>query len=183
MPQAVGCQVRQLFALFAELGEQPGYVGRIESPAVLQLQQLLQVRDLTDPERRRRGSEAPHGTRTCWSSSCSCAACRGAQAAAARAQRQVRANKRLPVEVREQFLAAIHAGRPFRQVLGDLGLTSNQVWGLARTDSEWSAALEAALKASRRDDLRHGTNAAYVQGCMCKACRDYQQLRLGRVRR
>jgi hypothetical protein len=61
-------------------------------------------------------------------------------------------------------MAAIYAGQPFRQVLRDLGLTSNQVWGLTKTDPEWSAALEAALTAARRDDLEHGTNAAYVAG-------------------
>jgi hypothetical protein len=45
--------------------------------------------------------------------------------------------------------------------------TSNQVFGLARADEEWSTALEAALTASRRSDLQHGTNAAYVHGCRC----------------
>ena len=50
-------------------------------------------------------------------------------------------------------------------MLGDLGLTSNQIWGLGKTDKEWLAALDAAA-ATRRDDLRHGTNAAYVAGCV-----------------
>ena len=36
--------------------------------------------------------------------------------------------------------------------------------GLTKTDHEWSERLEAALTATRRDDLHHGTNAAYVQG-------------------
>ena len=35
----------------------------------------------------------------------------------------------------------LYAGQPFRQVLRDLRLTSNQVWGLTKTDREWSAAL------------------------------------------
>jgi hypothetical protein len=48
-------------------------------------------------------------------------------------------------------------------VLGELGLTSNQVWGLTKTDVEWAMALEATLMATRRDDLQHGTNAAYVR--------------------
>ena len=61
-----------------------------------------------------------------------------------------------------------------------LGLTSNQVWGLTKTDPEWSAALEAALTAARRGDLEHGTNAAYVRGCVCKECREHQRLRMGR---
>jgi len=28
-------------------------------------------------------------------------------------------------------------------------------------------------------DLRHGTNAAYVAGCVCKDCREHQQQRMG----
>jgi len=57
--------------------------------------------------------------------------------------------------------AAAHSAacKPFRVVLGELDVTPNQVWGLAKTDEEWSAALEAALTATRRDDLQHGTNA------------------------
>jgi hypothetical protein len=43
----------------------------------------------------------------------------------------------------------------------DLGLTSNQVWGLTKTDEEWAEALEAALSATRGEDLEHGTNTAY----------------------
>jgi hypothetical protein len=62
---------------------------------------------------------------------------------------------------------AIYAGQPFRTVSRDLGLTPNQVWGLTKTDQKWSENLEAALTATRRDDLEHGTNAAYVAGCVC----------------
>jgi len=53
-------------------------------------------------------------------------------------------------------------------VLRKLELTPNQVWGLTRADEEWSAELETALTAGRRCDLEHGTNAAYVAGCVCK---------------
>jgi hypothetical protein len=67
-------------------------------------------------------------------------------------------------------------------VLRDLGLTPNQVWGLAKTDDKWSAALEAALMASRRDDLQHGTNAAYVRGCVCSDCREHQRQRMANNR-
>jgi hypothetical protein len=86
------------------------------------------------------------------------------QSDAARERGRAESQRRLPVEVRKQLLDAIYTGRPFRQVLRDLGLTSNQVWGLTKIDDEWSTALDGALMASRRDDLRHGTNAAYVQG-------------------
>jgi hypothetical protein len=47
------------------------------------------------------------------------------------------------------------------------------VWGLTKTDETWSTALETALTAARRDDLQHGTNAAYVHGCACKDCREH----------
>lgn len=62
-------------------------------------------------------------------------------------------------------------------MLRELGLTSNQVWGLTKTDDEWSAALEDALMATRR--LEHGTNAAYVHGCVCSECREHQRIRMG----
>jgi hypothetical protein len=84
------------------------------------------------------------------------------------------------VEVREQLLSAIYAGQIFRLALRDLGLTSNQVWGLTKTDEEWSTALETALMASRRDVLKHGSNAAYVAGCVCRECREHQRIRMAR---
>jgi hypothetical protein len=146
------------------------------------IQQLHEVRDLTDPEHRRRGSRAAHGTMARWNAGCSCTDCRRMQSDAARERGRARSQSRLPGEVREQFLAAIRLGQPFRQVLGDLGLTSNQVWGLTKTDAEWSVALDAALTATRRDDLQHGTNAAYVQGCVCSDCRAHQQQRMARNR-
>jgi hypothetical protein len=87
-----------------------------------------------------------------------------------------------PEDVRQRFLDAIYASQPFRTVLRDLGLTSNQVWGLASTDHEWSEQLEAALTATRRDDLPHGTNAAYVAGYVCRECRTHQRIRMARNR-
>jgi hypothetical protein len=84
--------------------------------------------------------------------------------------------------VRQQLLDAIYAGQPFRAVLREFGLTSNRVLGLTRTDQEWSGKLDAALTAARREDLQHGTNAAYLHGCVCKDCRAHQQVRMGRNR-
>jgi hypothetical protein len=63
-------------------------------------------------------------------------------------------------------MRASHSGPALR----DLDLTSNQVFGLAMTDEEWSAKLESAITASRRDDLQHGTNSAYIHSCVCKDC-------------
>jgi hypothetical protein len=39
-----------------------------------------------------------------------------------------------------------------------------------------------ALTASRRDDLQHGTNAAYVHGCVCNECREHQRIRMAKNR-
>jgi hypothetical protein len=124
----------------------------------------------------------PHGTSAGWHTGCRCTHCRRAHSDTQRAFGRSRVQKRLPVELRQRLLDAIYAGERFRTTLRDLGLTPNQVWGLARTDSEWSTALEAALMASRRDDLQHGTTAAYVRGCVCIECRTYQSVRMGRKR-
>jgi hypothetical protein len=145
-------------------------------------QQLHQVRDETDPQGRRRGPQVAHGTLTRWLEGCDCDPCRLAMNAATKARGRARAQKRLPVEMRQQLLDAMHSGQPFRAVLRDLGLTSNRVWGLTRTDQDWSEKLEAALAAMRRNDLQHGTNAAYVQGCVCRDCREHQRIRMARNR-
>jgi hypothetical protein len=146
------------------------------------VEQLQKVRDLTGPEGRRRGNRAPHGTITRWNAGCSCAECRRFQSDNARARGRRKAQKRLPRDVRQQLLAAIYAGKPFRTALRDLDLTPNQVWGLTKTDEKWSRLLEEALTATRRNDLKHGSNAAYVQGCVCKDCRDHQRRRMAKNR-
>ena len=87
------------------------------------------------------------------------------------------------MEKRQQLLDAIYAGQPFRAVLRDLGLTPNQVWGLTKTDQEWSEKLDTALTVAGRDDLEHGTNAAYVHGCVCSDCREHQRRRMTKSRK
>jgi hypothetical protein len=61
-----------------------------------------------------------------------------AQNDATRARFRRKAQALFPDEVRQQLLDAIYDRKPFRQALRDLGLTSNQVWGLTKTDEEWS---------------------------------------------
>jgi hypothetical protein len=146
-------------------------------------QQLHEDRDETDPQGRRRGPNVPHATLTRWLEGCDCDPCRLAMNAATKARGRARAQKRLPVEMRQQLLDAMYSGQPFRAVLRDLGLTSNQVWGLTRTDDDWSAALEATLTATRRGDLEHGTSAAYAHGCVCSECREHQRRRMTKNRK
>jgi hypothetical protein len=106
-------------------------VGLIAEPPWT-VEQLQKVRDVTDPESRRRGNRAAHGTITRWNAGCSCVECRRFQSDTARVRKRRRAYERLPAKVRQQLLEAIYAGRQFRTVLNDLGLTSNQVGGLQR---------------------------------------------------
>jgi hypothetical protein len=101
-------------------------------------------------------------------SGCRCSARREAHADAQRSGRRAGAQARLHAKIRQRLLEGIYAGTPFRTEVRELGLTSQQVWGLTKTDQEWSTALDAALTAVRRDDLEHGTNAAYVNGCVHK---------------
>jgi hypothetical protein len=135
-------------------------------------QQLQQVRDKTDPQGRRRGPDVPHGTLTRWLEGCATEtdAVKPRTTRLGHADEPGRRSGYLP-RCGKRLLDAMYSGQPFRAVLRDLGLTSNQVWGLTRTDDDWSAALEATLTATRRDDLQHGTSAAYAHGCVCSECR------------
>jgi hypothetical protein len=124
-----------------------------------------------------------HDTNAGWYAGCRCDPCRQARNGVERARGRAKAQQRLPAELRQKLLDGIYAGQPFRQVLRDLALTPSQVWDLAKIDDQWASQLEAALMATRCDDLKHGTTAAYVRGCVCSECREYQRLRMARNRR
>ena len=70
---------------------------------------------------------------------------------------------RLPAKVRQQLLHGIYAGTPFRTVVRELGLTSQQGWG---TDQDRPRVVDRA-NGSPPCELEHGTNAAYANGCVC----------------
>ena len=76
--------------------------------------------------------------------------------------------------------ADIGAGLPRTVLVGLPDSALYQARDLTRTDPEWREQLDATLMATRRDDLEHGTNAAYVQGCACNECRNHQRIRMAR---
>jgi hypothetical protein len=127
-------------------------------------------------------TKAQHGTSAGWHSGCRFTLCRRAHSDTQRAFGRARAQKRLPAELRQQLLDRIYAAEPFRAVLRNLTLTPNQVCGLTKTDKEWAAALEEALTANRRGDLKRGTTAADVAGCVCGDCREHQRQRMAKDR-
>jgi hypothetical protein len=65
------------------------FLGLIPGPPWT-LQQLHNVRDMTDPQGRRRGPQVAHGTMTRWNEGCSFTRCRQAQNDAARARGRAR---------------------------------------------------------------------------------------------
>jgi hypothetical protein len=116
------------------------------------VQQLRQVNDAAEP---RPWPQAPHGTRARWSHGCGCPQW---PASAKRHWTGIRASEGTGPAPGGGAAAA--PGRrlrrqPFRTILRDLGLTPNQVWGLTKTDEQWTSALETALTAARRDDGDH----------------------------
>jgi hypothetical protein len=139
--------------------------------------------DATDRDGRRRGPGAAHGTESRWLEGCGCELCRLAENAAVKVRWGRRAQARFPVQVRQQLLDGYIRWPAIQGCVRDLELTPNQVWGLAQTDQEWAVALEGALTATRRADLKHGTNTAYVAGYVCRECREHQRQRIaGRER-
>ena len=119
-------------------------------------------------------TEAANGTSARWHAGCHCTLCRGSQQHSASLGTGPSAEA--ATSRGQQLLDAAYAGQPFRTVLRDLQLTPNQVWGLTKTDEERSTQLEAALTTTRRGDLAHGTNAAYVAGCVCSECPSHKYL-------
>jgi hypothetical protein len=153
--------------------------GRIGDPPWT-VEQLENVRDR--PSSRARGANAAHGTVVRYAEGCSCDRCRTAESDWARDRERAKADTRLPESTRQQLLDQLLAGQSFPAVLGDLGITANLVWGRARRDPEWAADLDAVLLATRREELKHGTHAAYVRGCVCPDCRAHQVRRTAKAR-
>ena len=76
-----------------------------------------------------------------------------------RVRGRAKAQAQLPAEVRQQLLAAIHARTPFRAAVRHLGLTSQQVWGLTKTDETWSTSLCGAHPPAA--EASHGHSPAF----------------------
>jgi hypothetical protein len=124
--------------------------------------------------------EAVHGTSARWHAGCHCPVPAGTQRHQASLENKPQHGSGSPSRSWQQLLDGVYGRRPFRTVIRDLELTPNQLWGLTKTDQEWSEKLEAALTATRQDNLEHGTNAAYVAASVCSECRENQRVRMGR---
>jgi hypothetical protein len=66
---------------------------------------------------------ARHGTSASWYAGCHCRLCRQAYNDAKGALGRAKAQKLLPIEVRQRLLDAIYSGQPFRTALRELDLT------------------------------------------------------------
>ncbi len=142
----------------------------------------MAVRDAPDPRAgRRRDVHSAHGKEARWVAGCNCNLCTAENRRNARDHVRAKAQARLPVGTRAALLEALAAGTPFKQALAELELTHFRVWGLARHDPAWSAALNEVLMATRRPGLTHGTPYAYFQGCVCPDCRAAQRERKSRA--
>jgi hypothetical protein len=113
------------------------------SAAPWTVEQLQDVRDHTDPQRHRLGSSAAHGTTARWIRA---VAALGAVRCKAMPPGHAIGAGRLSLEVRQRLLDAIYAGQSFRRVLVDLGLTSNQIWGLTKNRQRMVREAEAAVR-------------------------------------
>jgi hypothetical protein len=150
--------------------------GRIGDPPWT-VEQLESVRDR--PSSRARGAKAAHGTVVRYAEGCSCDRCRTAEMIG-----RGTGNERRQTPVSLSRLASSfspsYSLATFHAVLRDLGITANLVWGRARRDPDWAADFDAVLLATRREELEHGTNAAYVQGCVRPDCRAHQLRRMAK---
>jgi hypothetical protein len=87
---------------------------------------------------------------------------------------------RLPADLHQQLLDAIHEGRPFRTALRELDLTPNQVWRLTKTDQEWAEKLETALTAARRMTLSTAPTRPMCTVVYATSAGEHQSIRMGR---
>lgn len=66
----------------------------------------------------------------------------------------------------------IAAGRPYREALGEVGVTAQAVTAHRRRDPGFAARLDVALYDGRDETLTHGSAMGWRQGCRCPECRD-----------
>ena len=91
---------------------------------------------------------------------CRCPACRKAHADAERSRTRTNAQTRLPAKVRQQPLNDIYAGRQFKTIVRDLGLTSQQGWGITKTDR---VGFERGMRSRKGERwTRIGVNGQFV---------------------
>lgn len=87
--------------------------------------------------------------------------------------RRAAAAGRLGPSVRAYILREVADGRRLPEVAAALGISTNAIHGLARTDPGWRRDLETAVMDGRDPDIEHGAAASYRrQRCRCRDCRE-----------
>ncbi|MEV6219881.1 hypothetical protein [Nocardia sp. NPDC051833] len=107
-----------------------------------------------------------------WRRGCRCVLCAAEKARTDRIRRR-RATRRLVGRYqRTRITDAISAGAHPVEAAAAVGLTWNQVLGLARLDRRWASRLDKALLTGRNPDIAHGSYYSYQKHrCRCPECR------------
>ena len=123
-----------------------------------------------------------HGTRARWTSECRCPDCRQAHADAERSRKQAKAQTRLPAKSGSSFSTAFMQALPFRTIVRDLGLTSQQVWGLTKTDQAWSTTRGCTDRSPRTTAWNTAPTLPTRTAACAGIAEEHQQRRMGRNR-
>lgn len=102
-----------------------------------------------------------------------CTPCRTTRQGPDRDHRRQLAAAKFSEVTRKLLLARLADGEHLSEVLTDLELTPQQVYGWRAFDPAWADALDGALMSGRDPALQHGTVMTYRHGhCRCPECKE-----------
>lgn len=101
-----------------------------------------------------------------------CAACSAARVPADAARREKIRAGLLSKEVRAQILEGLRGGYRLTEVVPEVGVSHQAVWGAAEVWPWWRQEVEEALMVGRPRGINHGSTRGYKRGCRCRECRE-----------